>query len=450
MMDYGKIPPQAPDLEEVVLGAMLLDNSVLENVISVLTTEDAFYKEAHQIIYRSIRKLYGSGKAVDILTVMEDLRKEEALERTGGAVYLSNLTSRVGSGAHASEHALIILQKYVMREAIRIASNLSERAFDESSDAEDMIAEMFTSVNELQATLLSNKRGHSLAEVLNKSIDDYFARKAVRQSGETVGIKTPLKALNRITNGWQDSDLIILAARPSMGKTAFAISALMHAAKQRKATVMFSIEMTSGKIGDRMLIGEGHLDASAYRSGTMMDEDEQIIEKIMGDLAGLNVIIHDEPKQTVSEIWGKCRILKSKGRCDFIIIDYVGLISASKERGKSREQEVSEISSNLKAMAKDLDVPVMVLSQLNRGVEMRGDKRPNLADLRESGSLEQDADLVIFLYRDEYYNPGNSVGVGECIVAKHRNGKVGLVEFNYNSSITRIWDEEDHATIRPF
>jgi replicative DNA helicase len=191
MMDYGKIPPQATDLEEVVLGAMLLDNSVLENVISVLTTEDAFYKEAHQIIYRSIRKLYGSGKAVDILTVMEDLRKEEALERTGGAVHLSNLTSRVGSGAHASEHALIILQKYVMREAIRIASNLSERAFDESSDAEDMIAEMFTSVNELQATLLSNKRGHSLAEVLNKSIDDYFARKAVRQSGETVGIKTP-------------------------------------------------------------------------------------------------------------------------------------------------------------------------------------------------------------------------------------------------------------------
>lgn len=450
MMDYGKIPPQATDLEEVVLGALLLDNSVLENVISVLPSEEVFYKDAHQLIYRSIRKLYGSGKAVDMLTVMEDLRKSESLEKVGGAVYLSNLTSRVASGAHAGEHAMIILQKYVMREAIRISSTLSERAFDESTDAEDMIAEMFTSVNQLQGTLLSNKRGDSLDDVLNQSIDDYFARKSVKQSGETVGIKTPLKALNRITNGWQDSDLIILAARPSMGKTAFAISALMHAAKQKKAAVMFSIEMTSGKIGDRILIGEGHLDASAYRSGTMMEEDEQIAEKTMGDLSGLNVIIHDEPKQTVSEIWGKCRILKGRGQCDLVIIDYVGLINASKERGKSREQEVSEISSSLKAMAKDLNIPVIVLSQLNRGVELRQDKRPNLADLRESGSLEQDADVVIFLYRDEYYNPGQSVGVGEAIVAKHRNGKVGLVEFNYNSSLTRIWDEEDHATIRPF
>lgn len=441
-MDYGKVPPHALDLEEVVLGALLLDKSVLDNVISLLPTEEIFYREAHQLIYKSIRKIFGSGGAVDMLTVVEDLRKAESLEQVGGVVFLSQLTSRVASGAHATQHAMIILQKYVMREAIRISGQLSERAFDEGSDPDDMIAELFRSVSELQSILLSNQRGETMRETIDGAIQDYFDRKGVRQSGNTVGIKTPLKELDKITNGWQNSDLIILAARPSMGKTAFAISALLNAAKQKKASVMFSIEMTAGKIGDRILIGEGYLDASQFRSGSMSDSDEAIMENLMGKLERLPVYIDDSPKQTVSEIWGKCRILKNKGECDFVIIDYVGLISSSKERGKSREQEVAEISSNLKAMAKDLDIPVMVLSQLNRGVELRQDKRPNLADLRESGSLEQDADLVMFLYRDEYYNPGQSVGVGECIVAKQRNGKVGLVEFLYNSSLTRIYENE--------
>jgi replicative DNA helicase len=448
MMDYGKIPPQALDLEEVVLGALLMDKHVLHNVISLLPGGEVFYKEAHQRIYDAIRDIFNTGGAVDILTVTEYLRKKESLELAGGAVYLSTLTSRVASGAHATEHAMIILQKYVMREAIRISAQLSERAFDESSEPEDMITELFGAVNELQSVLLSNKRGYSLPEALNKSIDNYFGRKKLRQDGKTAGIKTPLKGLDAYTNGWQDSDLIIIAARPSMGKTAFALSIIMNAAKQGKNPVIFSIEMTVDKLADRIMIGEGYLDPNQFRAATLSAHDEEILEDVLGKLEDLDLYIDDAAKQSLSDIWGKARILKNQGKCGLVVIDYVGLMESVKSKGKSREQEVSEISRGLKAMAKDLGIPVIVLSQLNRSVEARQDKRPNLADLRESGSLEQDADLVIFLYRDEYYNPGSSVGVGECIISKNRNGGVGMVEFMYNTSLTRIYEEEGY--VRPF
>lgn len=443
-LDYGKIPPQAVDFEEVLLGALLIDPDSVDNTLSMLP-EEAFYRDAHQTIFRSIKKIYGAGGKVDLLTVSEALRKEDALETVGGVVYLSSLTGRVASGAHAAEHAMIIMQKYVMREAIRISANLSERAFDEGSEPEDMITELFHSVNDLQMLMLSNKRGTNMQESLNMSLESYFKRKKLRISGHTLGIKTPLKEVDKYTNGWQDGDLIIVAARPSMGKTAFAISAMTEAAKQGKHAVMFSIEMTTEKVADRILIGEGYLDPNQFRSGNLSAHDEQIAEDVLGSLSQLPVVIDDSPSQTVSDIWGKLRILKNKEQCDFCIIDYVGLIGASKERGKSREQEVSEISSALKRMAKDLKIPVMILSQLNRGVEMRNDKRPALSDLRESGSLEQDADVVMMMYRHEYYNRGESVGIGEIIIAKNRNGGVGMVEFGYNTSLTRLSDVEPSA-----
>jgi len=441
-LEYGKIPPQALDVEEVLLGALLLDPDSLDNTLSVLP-DDAFYKEAHNIIYQAVKTIYGSGGKVDLLTVVEGLRKTEQLEIVGGAFYLSQLTSRVASGAHASEHAMIILQKFVMRQAIRIANTLSEEAYNEGCEPEDMISKLFHSVNDLQSILLSNKRGKTLGEVMDASIQDYYERKKLRQTGQTLGIKTPLKDVDDFTNGWQDSDLIILAARPSMGKTAFAISAIISAAKHGKHSVMFSIEMKDTKVGDRILIGEGSLDPHRFRGGSLLDDQEQAAEKTVGEVEKLPALIDDAPKQTVSDIWGKCRILKNKGKCDFVVIDYIGLVTPSRDRGKTREQEVSEISASLKMMAKDLDIPVMILSQLNRGVEARNDKRPKLSDLRESGSLEQDADVVIMLYRDEYYNPGNSIGVGEANITKNRNGSVGMVEFNYNSSLTRIYDQEE-------
>ena len=443
--EYGKIPPQALDLEEAVLGALLIDPESTDSVLTLLP-EGSFYKEANNIIYSAIKTIYGSGGQVDILTITEHLRKKEQLEGIGGAVYIAKLTSRVGTGLGAVEHAMIILQKYVLREAIRIASDLSTKAFDGGADPEDMISELFSAVNDLQAILLSNQRGATLKEALNLSVEKYFERVKMRQTGHTLGVKTPLPSLDKKTNGWQNADLVIVAARPSMGKTAFAISSATQAAKNGRAAVIFSIEMTTEKLADRIVIGEGHLDPNQYRAGTMSSHDQQLAEKIIDDLDHLQVYIDDSPRQTVADIWGKCRILVNKKQCDFVIIDYVGLIGASKERGKSREQEVAEISASLKMMAKDLNIPVMVLSQLNRGVEMRKDKRPNLADLRESGSLEQDSDVVIMLYRDEYYNPGQSEGIGEAIITKNRNGPCGMIEFNYNTSLTRIWEDEG----RPF
>lgn len=448
MIDYGKIPPQATDLEEAVLGALMIDPDITDNVLSLLKPE-MFYTQANQIVFESLKELYGSGKQIDILTISEQLRKKQQLEQIGGVVYLSQLTSRIGSGAHAAEHAMIILQKFVMREGVRIASQLSEMAFDESTEPEDMIAQMFSNVNDLQSVLTSTKRGSTLQEALEMSAEGYFNRVKMRKIGQTTGVKTPLKSIDKMTSGWQQSDLIIVAARPSMGKTAFAISCATEAAKSARAPVIFSIEMTTEKLADRIIIGEGHLDPNQFRGGSLSPHDEQLIEKVISDMSHLGIHIDDTPKQSVSDIWGKCRILKNKNECDMVIIDYVGLIQSVKGRGKSREQEVSEISSSLKAMAKDLNIPVMVLSQLNRGVEMRQDKRPNLSDLRESGSLEQDADLVAMLYRDEYYNPGNNVGVGECIIAKHRNGPCGMIEFLYNTSLTRIYEEENPGYIRP-
>lgn len=448
-MEYGKVPPQAPELEEAVLGALLIDPDSLDNVTSILP-EESFYKEANNIIYSAIKEIYGSGGQIDILTITDHLRKKEMLERVGGALYIAKLTSRVGSGSHAGEHAMIVLQKFILREGIRIANTLSEKSFDEDADPEDIIAEVFRSANDLQGLLLSNKRGSTLQEALEMSAESYFNRKKLRQSGQTVGVKTPLKSLDKYTNGWQDSDLIIIAARPSMGKTGFALAAVMNAAKQGKNPVMFSIEMTTEKLADRIMIGEGYLDPNQFRAATLSSHDEQMIEKLIGDLGGLDVEIDDEPRQSLADIWGKCRILKNKGKCGMVVIDYIGLMDSVKGRGKSREQEVAEISKGLKAMAKDLAIPVIVLSQLNRSVEMRQDKRPNLADLRESGSLEQDADVVVMLYRDEYYNPGQSVGVGECIITKNRNGGVGMVEFLYNTSLTRIYENEDVGTVRPY
>ena len=441
-LDYGKIPPQAIEVEEVLLGALLIDPDSIDNTLSLLP-DGAFYGHSNETIYQAVKSVYGRGGAVDILTISEELRKIDKLETCGGVVYISQLTSRVASGEHAAEHAMIILQKFVMREAIRISNDLQNTAYDEGCDMEDMIAKLFHAVNDLQVLLLSNKRGSTLGETVNASVQDYFERKKLRQTGQTLGIQTPLKAIDHFTNGWQDGDLIIVASRPSMGKTAFAIAAMVNAAKQNKSSVMFSIEMTRVKIGDRIVIGEGRLDPDRYRSGSMTEEQEATLERVLGEIERLPAIIDDSPKQTVSDIWGKLRVLKNKDKCDLAIIDYVGLVGASKERGKSREQEVAEISAALKQMAKDLSIPIIVLSQLNRGVEMRLDKRPKLSDLRESGSLEQDSDVVIMLYRDEYYTPGSSVGRGEANITKNRNGQVGMVGFYYNSSLTRIHDAEE-------
>ena len=440
--ELGKIPPQAIELEEAILGALLIDPDITDQVLSLLP-EGSFYTDAHNVIYSSVKKIYGRGGAIDILTVTQELRKEDQLDRCGGVMSISKLTSNVASGLHATEHAAIVLEQYIKRCAIRIAGNLTKAAFDEGTDAEDIIRKLFASVNELQAMMLSNKRGNTLSEVLDLSIADYYERKKLHSTGETLGIKTPLKVIDEYTNGWQNGDLIIIAARPSMGKTAFAISSLTEGGRQGKRGVFFSIEMMNKKIGDRILIGEAMIDPMRYRSGTLLDSDEQKLEPTLGRLSSLQAIIDDSPRQTVADIWGKCRILKNREKCDFVIIDYVGLVSSIKDKGKSREQEVSEISASLKMMAKDLDIPVILLSQLNRGVELRQDKRPKLSDLRESGSLEQDSDVVIMLYRDEYYNSGQKVGVGEAIIAKNRNGNTGLVEFYYNSSLTRIYDQEE-------
>jgi len=444
--DFGKVPPQAIEVEQAVLGALLIDSEVLDQVFPMLDYR-AFYRESHAVVFRSMKKLYVAGGKIDLLTVVEQLRKDGQLEAVGGISFVAGLYAGVGSGVHAVEHAAIVLDKYILREAIRLSAAVTEKALDQEADPEDIIAALFTQVNDLQGILLSNQRGMTLTEAVNASIEDYFERKKLRSTGKTLGVPTPLRAINRYTNGWQDSDLIILAARPSMGKTAFAVSSVIAAARHGKKCVLFSIEMTSKKIADRVILGQTLVDDAQYRSGSLLYQDEQKIENVTGEIENLSIVIDDSPRLTMPDIWGKLRILKNKGQCDFVVIDYIGLIVPSRERGKNREQEVAEISASLKQMAKDLDVPVMVLSQLNRGVEMRPDKRPKLADLRESGSLEQDADVVILLYRDEYYNPDGPIkGIGEANIAKNRNGNTGYVEFKYNESMTNIYDVDNYPT----
>jgi len=435
-MEYGKVPPQAVDLEEAVLGAMMLEQQAVNKVIDILKA-DMFYKEAHQHIFDAIFTLFEESEPVDILTVNQRLTKNGKLEIVGGSYYIMQLTNRVASGANAEFHARIIQQKYIQRELIRISSDIIKDAFEETTDVLDLLDRAEKNLFTVAENNL-RKSAMNMADVVKEAIKNI--EEAAKQEGNISGIASGFHHLDNLTSGWQPSDLVILAARPGMGKTAFVLSLARNiAVDYKKSVALFSLEMSSVQLVTRLISSEAGISADKLKKGNLTDVEWSDLNKSIGALNDAKIFIDDTPALSIFELRAKSRRLKSKENIQMIIIDYLQLMTAGSDKGGNREQEISMISRGLKALAKELELPIITLSQLNRSVETRGgDKKPQLSDLRESGAIEQDADMVCFLYRPGYYNitegpNGESYpeGYTELIVAKHRNGALDDIKLTF-------------------
>ncbi len=452
-IELGKIPPQAIDLEEAVLGAIMLEKDAILEVIDILTPE-SFYKEEHQKIFRAILDLSAGNKAIDILTVTEQLKKNKVIEEVGGPLYITQLTSRVASTAHLEFHARIVAQKHIQRELIRVSSEIQNMAFDDSVDVNDLLD---FSESELFNIAKGNIKKES--QKINVLIKEAILQieEASKSEGSLIGIPSGFTKLDRLTNGWQKSDLVIIAARPSMGKTAFVLSMARNmAVEHNRAVAIFSLEMASLQLVNRLIVAETELPSNRIRNGKLADYEWEQLDYKIKRLVEAPIYIDDTPAISIFELRAKCRRLKRQHNVEIIIIDYLQLMTCSSDNKSSREQEVSTISRALKSIAKELDIPVIALSQLNRAVEIRaGNKRPQLSDLRESGAIEQDADMVLFIHRPEVYGftedeNGNSLrGIAEIILAKHRNGPIGDIQLKFVKEMAKFTDLEE-GIMEPF
>lgn len=441
----GKLPPQAVDLEEAVLGALMLEKDALSSVVDILT-EQTFYVEANQKIFGAIRHLFQNSLPVDLLTVTNRLRQTGELELVGGAYYITELTNRVASSANIEFHARIISEKFIQRELIRISSNIITNAYEDTTDVLQLLDK---AEKDLFAIAEGNLRRESydMASLITKSIQQLEELKG-KVDGLT-GVPSGFTELDRMTSGWQNSDLVIIAARPAMGKTAFVLSLARNASLiGKKKIAIFSLEMAAVQLANRLIAAEVELPAEKLKKGDLTDAEWQQLLTKVGRLSESGIFIDDTPSLNIFELRAKCRRLKAQYDIDMIIIDYLQLmVGSGDQRSGNREQEISAISRALKSIAKELNVPVLALSQLSRAVETRGGtKKPMLSDLRESGSIEQDADMVLFIYRPEYYGfdqdeaGNNTKGLAEIIIAKHRNGAVGSVNLKYIGEYVKFAD----------
>jgi replicative DNA helicase len=459
-MVYGKVPPQAKDLEEAVLGAIMLEKNAFDAVIEILKPE-CFYVEAHQRIFKSMQSLANKSQPIDILTVAEELRFKEELEMVGGPYYVTKLTNAVVSSAHIEAHARIILQKFIQRELIRISGEIIGDAYEDSTDVFDLLDDAESKLFEITNNHL-RKNFDTIDSVLVKTIQRI---EDLRHKNEDVtGVPSGFSGLDKVTYGWQNTDLIILAARPAVGKTAFALNlarnAVMHPSKPT-AVALFSLEMSAGQLVQRILAAESEIWLEKIARGKLEEHEmKQLYARGIQRLAQAPLFIDDTPALNIFELRAKCRRLKNKHNIGMVIIDYLQLMSGTGEnRSANREQEISNISRNLKALAKELNIPIMALSQLSRAVEQRGAKEgsrvPQLSDLRESGAIEQDADMVMFLYRPEYYDVTtnaegeNTKGLTEVKIAKHRNGSLETVKLKALLHIQKFvnWDDDPYSSI---
>jgi replicative DNA helicase len=459
-MVYGKVPPQAKDLEEAVLGAIMLEKNAFDAVIEILKPE-CFYVEAHQRIFKSMQSLANKSQPIDILTVAEELRFKEELEMVGGPYYVTKLTNAVVSSAHIEAHARIILQKFIQRELIRISGEIIGDAYEDSTDVFDLLDDAESKLFEITNNHL-RKNFDTIDSVLVKTIQRI---EDLRHKNEDVtGVPSGFSGLDKVTYGWQNTDLIILAARPAVGKTAFALNlarkAVMHPTKPT-AVALFSLEMSAGQLVQRILAAESEIWLEKIARGKLEEHEmKQLYARGIQRLAQAPLFIDDTPALNIFELRAKCRRLKNKHNIGMVIIDYLQLMSGTNEnRNGNREQEISNISRNLKALAKELNIPIMALSQLSRAVEQRGAKEgsrvPQLSDLRESGAIEQDADMVMFLYRPEYYDVTtnaegeNTKGLTEVKIAKHRNGSLETVKLKALLHIQKFvnWDDDPYSSI---
>jgi len=452
-MVYGKVPPQAKDLEEAVLGAIMLEKNAFDTIVEILKPE-CFYVEAHQRIYKAMQSLAQKSQPIDILTVVEELRFKEELEMVGGPYYVTKLTNTVVSSANIEAHARIILQKFIQRELIRISGEIIGDAYEDSTDVFDLLDDAESKLFEITNNHL-RKNFDTIDTVL---VNTWKRIEDLRHKNEDVsGVPSGFSSLDRITYGWQNTDLIILAARPAVGKTAFALNLLRNAtlhSSKPTPTAFFSLEMSAGQLSQRILSAESEIWLEKISRGKMADHEmEQLYERGIKKLAKAPIIIDDTPALNIFELRAKCRRLKNKYNIGLIIIDYLQLMSGSSDnRNSNREQEISNISRNLKALAKELNVPIIAISQLSREVEKRsskdGMKMPQLSDLRESGAIEQDADLVMFMYRPDYYDiTTDAMGEsnrGETIlrIAKHRNGMLDTIKLRALLHIQKFVEDD--------
>ena len=443
---YGKIPPQAPEVEEAVLGALMLERDAYITVAAILKAE-SFYKEEHQKIFKVIQHLVANEKPVDLLMVTQELKNREELDEVGGPIYITQLTSRVASAAHIEFHARIIAQKFIQRELIRISSEIQVKSYDDSMELDDLIDYAEASLFKVTEGNIS-KESQPIKPLLREAIERIEAN-AKKPDGLS-GIASGFSKLDKITSGWQNTDLMIIAARPAMGKTAFVLSMARNMAVLKNVPVaVFSLEMSSIQLVNRLIAAETELGSEKIKSGKLEDWEWELFNRRIKNLENAPLYIDDTPALSVFEFRAKCRRLKMQYDIGIVVVDYLQLMTAGSDVKGNREQEVSTISRNLKAIAKEINVPIIALSQLNRSVESRDGKRPQLSDLRESGAIEQDADMVMFIHRPEYYGitqdgDGNSlIGVAEIIIAKHRNGSVGDVQLAFKASLAKFMDIEE-------
>jgi replicative DNA helicase len=444
--DFGKVPPQAIDMEEAVLGAIMLEKEAVITVLDILKPE-SFYKDAHRKIFKAILDLNLREYPVDLYTVTEELRAHQELDSVGGPVYLTQLTSKVVSAANVDYHSRIVAQKYIQRELIRVSSEIQTRSFDDTYDVTELLD---YSENEL----FQIAEGNIKREVspINVVIKEAIAEieKAGKREDALVGTPSGFTKLDRLTSGWQKSELIIIAARPSMGKTALALSMARNMSIDHGRNVaIFSCEMSSIQLVNRLIIAETDIPGDKIRNGRLSEEEWKQLDTRIKKLVQAPIYIDDTPAISIFELRAKCRRLMAQHKLDIVIVDYLQLMTGPDNAG-SREQEVSNISRSLKSIAKELNVPIIALSQLNRSVEMRGGtKRPLLSDLRESGAIEQDADMVVFIHRQEKFGitafeDGSSTkGIAEIILAKNRNGPVDDVRLRFREEKAQFVDIDE-------
>ena len=450
--EAGKLPPQALELEDAVLAALMLEKEAYATVADLLRPE-TFYRDQNRVIFEAIRALAAKDEPIDILTVAEKLKSQGTLEQAGGALRLAELTRSVSSAAHLYTHAQIIEQKATARDLISMASRIEEAAYDETQDVEELMQKAEADIFEISQR--TQKRD---VTQIDPVIGEAFQRmeKASKNEGNISGVPSGFNKLDKITSGWQSPDLIIIAARPAMGKTAFVLSMAKNIAVDRNIPVaMFSLEMSKVQLVNRLIMNVGEIDGEKIKTGNFTKAEWAQMEERVRVLEGKPLYLDDTPNLSVFELRSKARKLVKQHQIKLIIIDYLQLMNASGMTFGSREQEISLISRNLKQLAKELDIPIIALSQLNRNVEGRNGvdgKTPQLSDLRESGAIEQDADMVCFIHRPEYYHiesnektGKNYRGVGQIIVAKHRNGATDTIDLKFRAKYAKFMNEEEYV-----
>lgn len=430
-----RVPPHNMEAEQSVLGAMLIDKNAIAEASEILSGVE-FYKESHNILYNTIVEMYDRDEPVDIVTLVEILRSREHLEVVGGVSYISTLAASVPTVSNVKYYAKIVEEKYTLRRLILASNEIMDQCYSQQEEIQDVLGHAEKSIFDISQKK-NNKDFEHLSTIITRSFEDF--EKLYTNRGQITGVPTGFVDLDRKTSGFQKGDMVLIAARPSMGKTAFVLNIALHAAlREGKSVAIFSLEMSKEQLVYRMICSEANVDMQKLRTGDLDDDDWVRLARAAGPMANSRMFIDDTPGVSITEMRSKCRRLKIEKGLDLIMVDYLQLMSGSR-KSESRQQEVSEISRSMKAIAKEMGAPVIALSQLSRAPEIRADHRPILSDLRESGSIEQDADIAMFLYRDEYYNKEtDKKNIAEVIIAKQRNGPTGTVELAWLGQYTKF------------